>query len=260
MSSTAPQRYHGVVGTTIAVVREEGFLSLYKGNGANVLRVIPTYAIKFAFTDLFKDMVRTKPGPLSNQEVMLSGSLAGVVQITVSYPLEVLRTRLSLSESLNLSGGVKYRGIIHCATHIARTEGLPAFYKGIGPTYISGVPYVGLQMMFYDLLKSIMPRNEDGSLSLYWKLTCGALAGLVSQTVTYPGDTVRRRMQTNGVGGMERIYQNSWDCLVKILRREGIPGLFRGLSANAIRSVPGAGIQFASYDAFKVLFGLDKTQ
>jgi hypothetical protein len=151
---------------------------------------------------------------------------------------------------------VKYRGIVHCAQHIWRTEGLSAFYKGIGPTYVSGVPYVGLQMMFYDVFKKMMPQNADGSTSTFWKLTCGAMSGLVSQSVTYPGDTVRRRMQTNGVAGQPRLYKNSWDCTVKILRREGVRGIFQGVNANVVRSLPGAGIQFASYDIFKSLLSV----
>lgn len=81
------------------------------------------------------------------------------------------------------------------------------------------------------------------------------MSGLFAQTITYPGDTIRRRMQTNGVGGTERIYKTSWDCCVKTVRAEGIRGLYHGLWVNVIRCLPGAAIQFAAYDALKVLLG-----
>ena len=81
----------------------------------------------------------------------------------------------------------------------------------------------------------------------------GAISGLGAQTVTYPGDTVRRRMITNGINGEAKLYVNSWDCSRKIIQNEGTVGLFRGLSTNAIRCIPGAAIQFAAYDGLKSL-------
>ena len=86
------------------------------------------------------------------------------------------------------------------------------------------------------------------------KLLLGALSGLFAQTITYPGDTIRRRMQTNGAGGAERVYKNSWDCCKKTIRAEGFQGLYHGLGVNIIRCLPGAAIQFAAYDSLKILF------
>ena len=133
---------------------------------------------------------------------------------------------------------------------IVRTEGFSALYKGIGPTFISGAPYVGLQMTFYDVYKKHVSQYSDGILS---KMLAGALAGITAQTITYPGDTVRRQMQSNGAGGEAPIYRNSMDCLVKIVKREGIVGLYRGLLINVARGVPGAAIQFTAYEQFKRL-------
>ena len=50
----ASRKYTGVAQTIVTVVREEGFLALYKGNLANVARVVPTYSLKFMFNDRFK--------------------------------------------------------------------------------------------------------------------------------------------------------------------------------------------------------------
>lgn len=71
----------------------------------------------------------------------------------------------------------------------------------------------------------------------------------------YPGDTVRRRMQTNGAGGAPRVYRNSFHCTQAIYKHEGMRGFFKGAWTNTVRCVPGAGIQFASYEALKTLLG-----
>ena len=61
-------------------------------------------------------------------------------------------------------------------------------------------------------------------------------------------------MIANGVGGEARIYANSMDCARKIVQKEGARGLFKGWSANAVRCIPGAAIQFYAYDVFKDAF------
>jgi len=128
----------------------------------------------------------------------------------------------------------------------------PRRYKGLVPTIISGAPYTGLQMTSYEIFKRNSP---DGGHGVLWSLLNGSLSGLVAQTVTYPGDTIRRRMQNNGAGGAERVYRNTWDCTVQTWRKEGVRGFFRGAWTNTVRAVPGAAIQFASYELIKTALG-----
>lgn len=63
-------------------------------------------------------------------------------------------------------------------------------------------------------------------------------------------------MQTNGMNGEAKVYKNSWDCLRRIVTQEGMRKLYSGLSANVIRAVPGAAIQFWAYDTLKQTFGI----
>lgn len=241
-------KYHGIFQTAHTVVKEEGFLALYKGNGANVMRIIPTYALKFAFNDTFKDLVRAgQPGnkKLTFKQLIMSGTLAGLFQISMTYPLELVRTRLTLSEGMKQ--GSTYKGILDCGRQTVKVEGWKSLYKGITPTWLSGAPYVGLQMTFYEVIK-----NNIGD-SHFHVLVSGSLSGIIAQTITYPGDTIRRRMQTNGIGGSPSIYSGMLDCISKTVRTEGFRALYKGLKANTVRCIPGAAIQFWAYDQFKSL-------
>lgn len=144
--SSLPKKYDGIIQTGKIVIQEEGVLSLYKGNGANVLRVIPNYALKFMFNDFFKDLVK-KPNqmtPLTFNQLILSGSAAGFSQIILTYPLELVRTRLALS--VDQSGSTKFKGIYDCFKVTIQKEGVLSLYKGVGPTIFSGTPYIGLQV------------------------------------------------------------------------------------------------------------------
>ena len=69
-----------------------------------MLRIIPVYALKFTFNDLLRDKLVRREGQsvrdMSFPQLMLAGTLAGVLQMTATYPLETSRTRMSLSVDL----------------------------------------------------------------------------------------------------------------------------------------------------------------
>lgn len=63
----------------------------------------------------------------------------------------------------------------------------------VGPTLIGILPYAGLKFYIYEELKRHVPEEYEKSITM--RLSCGALAGLLGQTFTYPLDVVRRQMQ-----------------------------------------------------------------
>mmetsp|Transcript_18411 Transcript_18411/g.25515 ORF Transcript_18411/g.25515 Transcript_18411/m.25515 type:complete len:330 (-) Transcript_18411:137-1126(-) len=255
----------GIQRSLSIIFHEEGLRGFFKGNGANCARVVPVYAIKFSLNDSFKEMLlearstgapSLEPLSLTFTEKMLAGSMAGVVQVLATYPLDLIRTRLQLAETM----GAKYKGILDCGVSTFRREGSRGLYKGMVPSLLAGVPYVGLQMSFYDTLKihlaPHLPKNADGSTSILAMLACGSVAGLTAQTITFPADTVRHCMQANGISGQDNVYSSTLDCFNKIYLKEGVRGFFKGWGLNLVRSLPGAAVQFTSYDILKKLFGV----
>jgi len=118
-SDLVTPKYTGIWQTAQLVTKEEGPMALWKGNGANVLRVIPVYGLKFAFNDTFKAIV-AGPGKkrLDTSELLYIGTLAGLFQTIITYPLETVRTRLSLGHGQ----GLEYKGIMDCFKQIVKTE------------------------------------------------------------------------------------------------------------------------------------------
>ena len=286
-------RYNSPVQSLRLIMKEEGIRGLYKGNGANCLRVVPVYALKFSLNDAFTEAAQAAqakaenlpPGaplpPLGFWPKIAAGCAAGVIQITLTYPLDLVRTRLQLAEA----AGASYNGIWHCLRDTYLREGAAALYKGLLPSMAAGVPYVGLQMTFFSELKHRLgphlPVRQDGTLTVGALLTCGSLAGISAQTLSYPLDTVRHRMQANGIGGQKAVYSGTWDCITKIVAKEGARGFFKGWGLNTFRALPGAvscmlvrvpgcapccltprlvhplqAVQFTSYDTLKRLLGV----
>ncbi|PFH38118.1 carrier superfamily protein [Besnoitia besnoiti] len=169
-----------------------------------------------------------------------------------------------------------YAGIWHCVKRIYVTEGVAGFYKGFAVALWSGVPYVMLQMTFYELWKreieaAISPSQKAGATpslqapaapsvpSSYFKTLlastmAGSLANFMAQLVVFPFDTARKRLMTDGIDGRQKLYSSCRACMLSIYRREGFAALFAGLWPATLRCLPAGALQFASYECFKFFF------
>jgi len=255
-------RYQSVWGSIATIVREDGWRGLYKGNGANIARILPAYSLKFMFNDSYKT-VMLKQGQTVSQmsflQLLGSGMLAGFSQACITYPLEFIRTRLSLDCAM----GGKYKGIVDCGIKTVRAEGVRALYQGFSVTFCSTPLYVGLQMALYDTFKTNLSRLDSsfltdantGKATMMGSFMAGACAGLIGQTSAYWGDTIKKQMQSNGVDGKKK-YTGVIDCVRKIFRQGGLRAFYPGIALNSVKCIPEAGIQFVAYDALKGLLGL----
>eukprot|EP00808_Paulinella_micropora_P021104 g10874.t1 len=243
-------KYDGVLGSLKTIYKENGFLGFYRGNGANVLRILPNYSLKFMFNDTYKRMV-ARPGQNLNKldflQLIQAGWLAGFCQATITYPLEVIRTRLSLDDKMAADQAKLKRGIVRTAARMVRKEGVSSLYKGYSITFFSTPVYVGLQMSLYDVFKQLL-YDKEHKIGVWESFGAGAMAGLIAQTTAYPGDTIKKQLQSNGMGGAPRKYTGLIDCCRQIYRRGGIKAFYPGLGINSVKCIPEAGLQFVVYD------------
>lgn len=129
----------------------------------------------------------------------------------------------------------------HGRLHVGRA--LANFYRGIGPTLMGIIPYGGISFMTYEAMKTCLTtpgpfyEQRRKELSGWKKLFCGAMAGTVAQTASYPLDVIRRRMQlqTQMPAGQAGIYSNSLKALRGIWAKEGLRGFYVGLTINYIK-------------------------
>ncbi|XP_050219651.1 mitochondrial carrier protein CoAc1 [Mercurialis annua] len=255
----------GVFQSLKKLFKHEGILGFYKGNGASVIRIVPYAALHFMTYEQYRGWILDNCPALGSGPVvdLLAGSVAGGTAVLCTYPLDLARTKLAYQVS-NTSGkfrcGVKnicaqpaYGGLKDVLTSVYREGGMRGLYRGVGPTLTGILPYAGLKFYVYEELKRHVPEEKQNSIVM--RLSCGALAGLLGQTFTYPLDVVRRQMQVENlqpsVQGHSR-YRNTWDGLSTIVRNQGWRQLFAGLSINYIKIVPSVAIGFTAYDTMKI--------
>ena len=154
--------------------------------------------------------------------------------------------------------------------NLIQENGFTAIYRGMGPTLLGIVPYAGVKFYVYQSLKDLYIRKwhpKADHLPIPVMLAFGGIAGLLGQTVSYPLDVVRRRMQVpdyssgfdpHHAQSPQRIYHSTWDAMQKLFKHGGgYRALFRGMSINYIKVIPSTAIGFTTYDFLMSTFNLD---
>ncbi|EJT97303.1 mitochondrial carrier, partial [Dacryopinax primogenitus] len=253
--------YTGVWSGLVKMWQEEGFKGFMRGNGVNCVRIVPYSAVQFTSYEQLKTassrlwFTNNGQTKLDTPTRLCAGALAGITSVVTTYPLDLVRSRLSIvSASLDSHSHAKDKipGIWGMTAKVYREEGgIRGLYKGLVPTAVGVAPYVGINFAAYELLRGIItPPEKQTTLR---KLLCGALAGTISQTCTYPLDVLRRKMQVNGmkdnVLGVK--YKSATGAVISIVRTEGVVGLYRGLWPNLLKVAPSIATSFFVYESVK---------
>jgi solute carrier family 25 phosphate transporter 23/24/25/41 len=249
--------YKGMFPTIWQMYKEEGFKGLFRGNGLNCVRIFPYSAVQFyVFQKIKVNWLKPDQVELNNFQRLLSGATCGTASVLVTYPLDLVRTRLSI-QTANLSKLLKSKatsiqkppGFVELLIKIYKTEGgVLALYRGIWPTTLGVAPYVAINFAVYEQLKEYY-----SSSSPITKLLMGAAAGGIAQTLTYPFDLLRRRFQvlTMGQNELGFQYKSVTDALITIFKTEGFFGAYKGLTANLFKVVPSMAVSWLSYELIK---------
>ncbi|KAH6631834.1 mitochondrial carrier domain-containing protein [Chaetomium tenue] len=158
------------------------------------------------------------------------------------------------------------------APAVAQTSGFINFYRGFSPTLLGMVPYAGMSFLTHDTAGDLLrlpaiaqyttlpkpenhPAGKPAPLRYWAELLAGGVAGMVSQTVSYPLEVIRRRMQVGGaVGDGHRMRIGETARL--IMRERGFRGFFVGLTIGYAKVIPMAAAAFYTYERLKMVFGI----
>ncbi|XP_032527784.1 calcium-binding mitochondrial carrier protein SCaMC-2 isoform X3 [Danaus plexippus] len=237
------------------MINEGGIGGLWRGNGINVIKIAPESALKFAAYEQVKRLIKGEKNPLEIYERFLAGASAGAISQTVIYPLEVLKTRLALRKT------GQYSGIVDAAKKIYAREGLKCFYKGYIPNILGIVPYAGIDLAVYETLKKkyinkYQTNNEQPGMLLL--LACGSTSCTLGQVCSYPLALVRTRLQAQekAAKGAEGTMRGAFR---EIVQREGLRGLYRGITPNFIKVIPAVSISYVVYEYASRSLGVNMT-
>ncbi|OXA52026.1 ADP,ATP carrier protein [Folsomia candida] len=260
-------QYKGMIDCFVRIPKEQGFLSFWRGNLANVIRYFPTQALNFAFKDKFKNIFLSGVDKktqfwryfLGN---LASGGAAGASSLCFVYPLDYARTRLAADIGKKGGKGGKaepgpgkareFTGMGDCIKKTVKSDGLLGLYRGFGVSVQGIIIYRACYFGFYDTAKGILPDPKNTPLVVSWAIA--QCVTTISGIVSYPFDTVRRRMMMqSGRPVAERPYKSTMDCWRKVAAQEGTGAFFKGAFSNVLRGTGGAFV-LVLYDEVKEIF------
>lgn len=261
IQSAGREEYKLSVGKALKKMwQEEGWRGFMRGNGTNCIRIVPYSAVQFGSYGFYKrTLFESSPGAdLTPLERLICGGIAGITSVTFTYPLDIVRTRLSIQSASFADLGDKPKelpGMMATMVRMYRDEGsMMALYRGIVPTVTGVAPYVGLNFMTYEFVRTHLTPEGEKNPSAARKLLAGAISGAVAQTCTYPFDVLRRRFQINTMSGMGYQYKSIPDAVKVIVMQEGIKGLYKGIVPNLLKVAPSMASSWLSFEVFRDFF------
>jgi solute carrier family 25 (adenine nucleotide translocator) protein 4/5/6/31 len=254
-SKDITKQYTGIVDVFKRVPAEQGVLSFWRGNMANVIRYFPTQALNFMFKDFYKQYLeqpRSSGFFMCLMGNMASGGAAGATSLLVVYPLDFARTRLAMDVGGKDANGVvkarEFTGTVDCILKTAKSAGWGrgGVYNGFVVSCVGIVFYRGAYFGLYDTINDQEFMRKGGFLV---KFSVGYAVTVAAGLLSYPLDTIRRRlMMTSGKHAGK--YSGSIDCGKKVLAEEGVKAMYKGASANILRGLAGA-LVLVSFDYCK---------
>nr|XP_057910565.1 solute carrier family 25 member 55a [Doryrhamphus excisus] len=270
------QVYKSMMDCLVKTVRSEGYFGMYRGAAVNLTLVTPEKAIKLAANDFFRQHFAKTGQGLTVFKEMLAGCGAGMCQVIVTTPMEMLKIQLQdagrlaaqqqkpiiasptklvatntlLSRSYNsctLVAPTRAVSATQIAKELLQTQGIQGLYKGLGATLMRDVPFSVVYFPLFANLNKLGKPSADKSSPFYWAFLSGCIAGSTAAVAVNPCDVVKTRLQSLSKGSTEETYSGVVDCVSQIIRKEGPSALLKGAGCRALVIAPLFGIAQVMY-------------
>jgi solute carrier family 25 protein 44 len=168
--------------------------------------------------------------------------------ITVAlYPVSVVKTRLQVA-----SKDAVERNAFSIARGLLRRDGIPGLYKGFGTVITGAVPariifLTALETTKIGAFKLVEPvKLSEPTKAAIANGLAGMTASLFSQAVFVPIDVISQKLMVQGYSGQAN-YNGGLDVARKIVKADGIRGLYRGFGLSVMTYSPSSAVWWASY-------------
>lgn len=172
---------------------------------------------------------------------LVVGAGAGLCSTLLTYPFDLLRTRLAANSDTH------FLSMITTARQIMSNQGIGAFWRGLNPALISVASTTGLMFWSYELAREFSRGYKD--TVPFIEGFCGFVAGATAKGITFPLDTLRKRIQMySKTHAGEGTPVKALKLFKSILVDEGIFGFYKGFGVSILKSAPTSALSLFIYE------------
>ncbi|NWI90652.1 S2548 protein, partial [Pitta sordida] len=257
----AGRGYGNTLKCFLTVYRNESVTGFFKGMSFPMATMGINSSVVFGVfsnTQRFLSQLRHGDAAVtpSLADTTVASAVAGVVSVSISTPVDLVKIRLQMQTQPYSKANVKlkptspgfsvYRGSIHCFRTILEKEGIAGIYRGTGAMLLRDVPGYCVYFIPYTILCDWITPDGCISPSATSVWLAGGVAGAISWGLCTPMDVVKSRLQADGVYLNQ--YKGTLDCILQSYHNEGLKVFFRGLTVNTVRGFPTSAAMFLGYE------------
>lgn len=186
------------------------------------------------------------PQGVATSTHMLAGSVAGIMEHCLMYPIDCVKTRM---QSLQPEPSARYRNVMDALRQIVRTEGVWRPIRGVNVLAVGAGPAHALYFACYEKIKfSLSDAIHPGANSHFANGMAGCMATVLHDAIMNPAEVVKQRMQM-----FNSPYRGVTHCMASILRREGPAAFYRSYTTQLTMNVPFQALHFITYEYLQEL-------
>ncbi|KAG0299363.1 hypothetical protein BGZ97_003758 [Linnemannia gamsii] len=219
------------------IVAKEGIAGLYSGLDSALFGISLTNYCYYYFYEFTKSAINKVQ--MSTLESMSAGAVAGAATVLITNPIWVINTRIATRNAS--APNSRPLGTLETAQQMIKDNGFKSFWQGVMPALI----LVANPIIQYTVFEKIKARiAKTRALSSFDFFLLGAISKLAATSITYPYIVVKSRMQLKQSDDAKERYSSIMDGFRKIIKYEGVAGLYKGISSKIVQSILTASFLF----------------
>ncbi|XP_071591264.1 mitochondrial glutathione transporter SLC25A40 isoform X1 [Heliangelus exortis] len=248
-----PGHFKGTLDASVKIIQTEGIKSLWSGLPPTLIMALPSTVIYFTCYDQLSEALKSRPDMDDEYVPILAGSLSRFGSVTVMSPLDLIRTRMQYRK-------LSYKQLYTCISSKVATDGWLSLWGGWSSTLLRDIPFSAMYWSNYETFKKMLCKEVGAQEPTFLiAFTSGAASGSIAAVLTQPFDVVKTHRQT-GLWESEtlkipqRHCTSTWAVMRKIVTKNGITGLFAGMTPRLFKVAPACAIMISTYEYGKSFF------
>lgn len=194
---------------------------------------------------------------------LIAGGLAGAAEISITYPLEYIKTQLQVTSVTNNGSRVSFSGSIDCARKTINSNGVFGLYRGFLTNFLGAIPRTAIRFATFERIADYMqgdenpttPRSQRKPLTPLQSFSAGLISGVIEAVIIIvPMTTLQVKLISDLNREVPQYTRGMMHAISSIVKEEGLNGLYRGASPTILKIAFNISFRFLMYNELVAFF------